>query len=207
MNNRTKLSLIAAFFILISCSVKTLKEHYVLSYLPDPAQNEKYKSAKIPFDFRVEVQNFEMNRIYDRNSIVIRESLHKLSYDKTNEWALRPDKGIPELLVYHINSLNLFKECKIDFLSDNPDFYISGMISNLEIYKSEIATFAHVKIFFEFRDSSRNILIRHIIDKKAELVKPDISFFIKTVSDVLKAETDMFLLKIVDYLKTHAGDD
>ena len=97
---------------LTSCSVKTMKDHYILSYLANPADADKFISSKIPFDYKVEIQNFEMNRIYDRNSIVIRESLHKLSYDKKNEWALRPDKGIPELLVEHINSLNLFKECK-----------------------------------------------------------------------------------------------
>jgi hypothetical protein len=205
VNNKSKYSLIVAFLILISCSVNTLREHYVLSYLPDPAQAEKFKAVNIPFDYRVEVQNFEMNRIYDRNSIVIRESLHKLSYDRKNEWALRPDKGIPELLVSHINSLYLFKECKTNFLTDNPDYYISGMISNLEIYQSEIATFAHVKVFFEFRDSSRNILIRYEIDRKAEMVKPDVPFFIKTVSDILKNETDLFLFKVVEYLKNHPG--
>lgn len=201
--NKIKLSIITLLLLLASCSVKTIKDHYTLSYLPNPANSDKFISSKIPFDYKVEVQNFEMNRIYDRNSIVIRQSLHKLTFDKKNEWALRPDKSIPELLVYHINSLNLFKECKTDFFTTSADYYISGMISNLEIYKSEEATFAHVKVSIELRDRSRNILVRHDIDQKAELENPDIPFFIKTVSDILKVETDLFLVKVVDFLKYH----
>ena len=204
MNNKIKLSIIVLLLFLASCSVKTIKNHYILSYLPDPAKAEKFISTHIPFDKKVEVQNFEMNRIYDRNPIVVRESLHKLKFDSKNEWALRPDKSIPELLVYHINSLNLFKECKTDFFTTSPDYYISGMISNLEIYKSEEVTFAHVKVTMELRDRNRNILVKHIIDKKSELEDPNTSFFIKTVSDILKIETDSFLVKVVDFLKTHS---
>ncbi|MCK4980050.1 MAG: membrane integrity-associated transporter subunit PqiC, partial [Candidatus Delongbacteria bacterium] len=167
------------------------------------ANASKFVSAKIPFDIKVEVQNFEMNRIYDRNPIVVRQSLHQLKFDSKNEWALRPDKSIPELLVYHINSLNLFKECKTDFFTTSPDYYISGMISNLEIYKSKEVTFAHVNVTMELRDRNRNILVKYEINKKTELENPDISFFIKTVSDILKTETDSFLLKVVGFLKTH----
>ena len=127
MNNKIRLSIIVLLLFLASCSVKTIKNHYILSYLPDPAKAEKFISTHIPFDKKVEVQNFEMNRIYDRNPIVVRESLHKLKFDSKNEWALRPDKSIPELLVYHINSLNLFKECKTDFFTTSPDYYISGV--------------------------------------------------------------------------------
>lgn len=193
----------AIMLLVASCSVKTMKDHYVLSYLPDPAEAEKFISSKIPFDYKVEVQNFEMNRIYDRNSIVIRQSLHQLTFDKKSEWALRPDKSIPELLVQHINSLNLFRECKTDFFTTSPEYYISGMISNLEIYKSDEATFAHVNVSMELRDQSRSVLVRHVIDKKTELAKDDTSFFIKTVSDILKEETDSFLIKVVNFLKSH----
>ncbi|MDA3838019.1 MAG: ABC-type transport auxiliary lipoprotein family protein [Candidatus Delongbacteria bacterium] len=202
--NKIKLLIITLLLLLASCSVKTIKDHYILSYLPNPANSDKFVSSKIPFDYKVEVQNFEMNRIYDRNSIVIRQSLHQLTFDKKSEWALRPHKSIPELLVYHINSLNLFRECKTDFYTSSPDYYISGMISNLEIYKSDEATFAHVNVSMELRDKSRNVLVRHGINKKIELENSDISFFIKTVSDILKVETDSFLLKIVDFLKTHS---
>ena len=204
MNNKIRLSIITLLLFIASCSVKTMKDHYILSYLPDPVNAEKFISTQIPFDYKVEVQNFEMNRIYDRNPIVIRQSLHKLAFDRKNEWALRPDKSIPELLVYHINSLDLFKECKTDFFTTSPDFYISGMISNIEIYKSEEITFAHVKVTMELRDRTRNILVKHEIDKKTELENPDISFFVKTVSDILKTETNSFLVKVVDFLKTHS---
>lgn len=189
-------------FILISCSVKTVKDYYVLSYMPDPDGLQRFKVTGLPVDAKVQVQNFEMNRIYDRNSIVIRESLHKLSFDEKNNWALRPDRALPELLVYHINSANIFKECKSDFVSTTPDYYITGTINNIEIYSNDNNIFAHVNVSLELRDGSRTILVSHKIDTKRDIKKYDITFFVKTAGEILKEGAQEFLVKTVDYFKS-----
>jgi ABC-type uncharacterized transport system auxiliary subunit len=189
-------------FILISCSVKTVKDYYVLSYMPDPDGLQRFKVSGLPVDAKVQVQNFEMNRIYDRNSIVVRESLHKLSFDEKNNWALRPDRALPELLVYHINSANIFKECKSDFVSTTPDYYITGTINNIEIYSNDNNIFAHVNVSLELRDGSRTILVAHQIDEKRNIRKYDITFFVKTAGEILKEGAQEFLVKTVDYFKS-----
>lgn len=189
-------------FILISCSVKTVKDYYVLSYMPDPDGLQRFKVSGLPIDAKVQVQNFEMNRIYDRNSIVVRESLHKLSFDEKNNWALRPDRALPELLVYHINSANIFKECKSDFVSTTPDYYITGTINNIEIYSNDNNIFAHVNVSLELRDGSRTILVAHQIDEKRNIRKYDITFFVKTAGEILKEGAQEFLVKTVDYFKS-----
>jgi len=199
--NRIFLTFITVF-ILISCSVKTVKDYYVLSYMPDPEGLQRFKVTGLPVDAKVQVQNFEMNRIYDRNSIVVRESLHKLSFDEKNNWALRPDRALPELLVYHINSANIFKECKSDFISTTPDYYITGTINNIEIYSNDNNIFAHVNVSLELRDGSRTILVAHQIDVKRDIKKYDITFFVKTAGEILKEGTQEFLVKIVDYFKS-----
>jgi len=188
-------------FILMSCSVKTVKDYYVLSYMPDPDGLQRFKVTGLPINAKVQVQNFDMNRIYDRNSIVVRESLHKLSFDEKNNWALRPDRALPELLVYHINSANIFKECKSDFISTTPDYYITGTINNIEIYSNANNIFAHVNISLELRDGSRTILVSHQIDQKRDIKKYDITFFVKTAGEILKEGAQEFLIKTVDYFK------
>jgi len=199
--NRIFLTFITVF-ILISCSVKTVKDYYVLSYMPDPEGLQRFKVTGLPVDAKVQVQNFEMNRIYDRNSIVVRESLHKLSFDEKNNWALRPDRALPELLVYHINSANIFKECKSDFVSTTPDYYITGTINNIEIYSNDNNIFAHVNVSLELRDGSRTILVAHQIDEKRNIKKYDITFFVKTAGEILKEGAQEFLVKTVDYFKS-----
>lgn len=188
-------------FILMSCSVKTVKDYYVLSYMPDPDGLQRFKVTGLPINAKVQVQNFDMNRIYDRNSIVVRESLHKLSFDEKNNWALRPDRALPELLVYHINSANIFKECKSDFISTTPDYYITGTINNIEIYSNANNIFAHVNISLELRDGSRTILVSHQINQKRDIKKYDITFFVKTAGEILKEGAQEFLIKTVDYFK------
>ena len=191
-----------AVFILISCSVKAVKDYYVLSYMPDPDGLQRFKVTGLPVDAKVQVQNFDMNRIYDRNSIVVRESLHKLSFDEKNNWALRPDRALPELLVYHINSANIFKECKSDYISTTPDYYITGTINNIEIYSNDNNIFAHVNVSLELRDGTRTILVAHKIDAKRDIKKYDITFFVKTAGEILKEGAQEFLVKTVDYFKS-----
>lgn len=187
--------------ILSSCSVNTIKEYYVLAYLPGPDNLERFRVTGLPIDAKVEVQNFEMNRIYDRNSIVVRESLHKLSFDQKNNWALRPDRAIPELLIYHINAAKIFKECKSDFISVVPDYYIAGTINNIEIYNGENTIMAHINVVLELRDKDRNILVSHQINEKKDIKNYDVTFFVKTAGDVLKTGTQEFLIEVVDYFK------
>jgi len=194
--------LIITVFVLFSCSVKTVKDYYVLSYMPDPEGLSRFKVTGLPIDAKVQVQNFEMNRIYDRNSIVVRESLHKLSFDEKNNWALRPDRALPELIVYHINSAGIFKECKSDFISSSPDYYITGTINNIEIYSNGSNIFAHVNVSLELRDGSRTILVAHKIDTKRDIKKYDITFFVKTAGEILKEGSQEFLVKIVDHFKS-----
>jgi ABC-type uncharacterized transport system auxiliary subunit len=189
------------FLILASCSVKTVKDFYVLSYLPGPESLDRFKVTGLPIDAKVEVQNFEMNRIYDRNSIVVRESLHKLSFDEKSNWALRPDRALPELVINHINSANIFKECKSDFALSSPDYFITGTINNIEIYSGEGPVKAHLNLNLELRDKERKILVSQRIDIKKDIRNYDITLFVKTIGDALKEGVHEFLVQIVDHFK------
>ncbi len=198
MKNKSRI-IFLFFLIITACSVKTIKDYYVLSYLPDPENLSRFKISSLPIDARVEVQNFEMNRIYDRNSIVIRESLHKLSFDERNNWALRPDRAIPDLLIYHINTAGIFKECGRDFISSTPDYFITGTINNLEIYNGANSVQAHLNIVMELKDRNRNIIVTHRIDEKRDIKNYDVAFFVKTTGELLQKGTNEFLIKIVDH--------
>lgn len=187
--------------VLASCSIKTVKEYYLVSYLPEPESLKRFNVTGLPIDAKVEVQNFEMNRIYDRNSIVVRESLHKLSFDTKNNWALRPDRSLPELLIYHINAAGIFKECKSDYVLSRPDYYITGVINNIEIYNGETTVMAHLNVVLELRDKNRSILVSHHINEKKDIRNYDITFFVKTIGELLRDGSHEFIVKIVDYFR------
>jgi len=200
-----KYFLIFAFLIISACSIKTMKDYYVLSYIPDPEEMSRFNISSLPINARVEVLNFEMNRVYDRNSIVIRESLHKLSFDEKNNWALRPDRALPELLIYHINAAGIFKECGRDFISSTPDYFITGTINNIEIYRGVNSIQAHLNIIMELKDRNRNVVVSHRIDEKRDIKNYDVTFFIKISGDIIKKGTHEFLVKIVDYFTKNKG--
>lgn len=199
MNRKIVYTMLLIF--LASCSIKSVKEYYIVSYLPEPESLERFNVEGLPIDAKVEVQNFEMNRIYDRNSIVVRESLHKLSFDQKNNWALRPDRSLPELLIYHINSAGIFKECKSDYVLSRPDYYITGVINNIEIYNGETSVLAHLNVVLELRDKNRAILVSHHINEKRDIRRYDITFFVKTLGELLRDGGHDFIVKTVDYFR------
>lgn len=198
---KRKIVYIMMLVLLASCSIKSVKEYYIVSYLPEPESLERFNVTGLPIDAKVEVQNFEMNRIYDRNSIVVRESLHKLSFDQDNNWALRPDRSLPELLIYHINAAGIFKECKSDYILTRPDYYITGVINNIEIYNGETTVLAHLNVVLELRDKNRAILVSHRINEKKDIRKYDITFFVKTLGELLREGSHEFIVKMVDHFK------
>ena len=203
MNKYKKTSWLLLIFLIIiicSCSVKTVNNFYVLSYVPTINKKLISHNDQFPLKSRLEIVDFDMNRIYDRNSIVIRESLHKMTFDEKNKWALRPDKSVTELLVSHFTAYGIFSECKNDFIGISPDYYITGRINNIEKYQNEKFSFAYININIFFRNNEKNIILTHNINRRIKLKTNDTSYFIKMLSDVLKEETEILIAKIVEEL-------
>lgn len=194
--------LLIFFMILINCSsVKTLNDYYLISYEPNKKLIEKFNTIKYPLPYKIQVEDLDINRIYDRNSIVTRESLHKLSFDSKNKWALRPNKAIVEQLINHILKAEIFQDCKNDYLDANPDYYITGRLNNIEKYKSQDFNFAHINMDLFLRDKNRNILVKYKINQRVDMKTDNTSFLVKTLSDILKKEFSHFINEISLYFK------
>jgi len=193
--------LIFLTIIICSCSVKTVNNFYVLSYVPSIDKDLISHNNLFPLKDKLEVVDFDMNRIYDRNSIVIRESLHRMTFDEKNKWALRPDKSVTELLVSHFTAYGIFSECKNDFVGVSPDYHLTGRINNMEKYQSDKFSFAYININIFFRDKEKNIILTHDINRRIKLKTDDTSYFVKMLSDALKEETEILIGKIVKNLE------
>lgn len=198
--NRFLVLLFSLLFI-SGCSVKTVKEFYMLSYhvSMDKPDNNKTK-RKYPLPYRLEIADFDINRVYDRSAIVVRQSLHKMIFDEKQLWAYRPHKAATELLITHINSAGLFAECRNEFMDASADYFITGRINNIEKYENNLFSFAYLDIDLTFTDKDKNVLLTKKIRKDIKLEGASTAFFVKNISDVLKEEYDGFIKEIFNLM-------
>jgi len=194
--------LIAALLLLPGCSINTVKEFYSLSYQPN-VERPSNQSTKMqyPLPYRLEIGDFDINRIYDRNAIVIRQSLHKMVFDEKQLWAYRPHKSATELLISHVNASGLFAECRNEFMDSYADYYITGRINNIERYQNLLMNFAYLDFDISFLDKNKKVLITRHIRRDIKLEGENTAFFVKSLSDVFKEEFSGFINSIFLYFE------
>jgi len=189
--------------IISGCSVNTVKEFYMLSYHVSTEKPDNNKTRrKYPLPYRLEIADFDINRVYDRNAIVIRRSLHKMIFDEKQLWAYRPHKAATELLITHINSAGLFAECRNEFMDADADYFITGRINNIEKYDNNLLSFAYLDVDLALLDKDRNVILNQKIRRDIKLEGATTAFFVKNISDVLKEEYNLFIKSIFSYTES-----
>ncbi len=200
------LLILAVLATFVGCTRQILvTTYYLLDYKAD-GRNAKLKLAE-PIPYRVQVLNFKIPRSFDSIRIIARYSTHQINYYRYSLWAVRPQVAVADLLTQHINTYQLFDECKREFLSIQPDYEISGEIQQIEKYESEGYTAAHLKMTFEFYDRAKNkLVVRHSFDREMPLASNSMTIFAKALSDIINQEADEFLIKIVNHFKPPETD-
>ena len=174
------------------------RNYFILDYNPI-IENPKLSLAK-PLPYSVQVMDSRMPRTYDRSQIVIRYSAHKLSYSSQNIWAVRLSYLIPDLINKQIKSYNLFAQTQREYLEDRPDYEIITYVNRVELFKNDFYTAAHLSMDFYLRKSnSHDNIIKYSFDIEKQISEKGMDIFAKKISNLLKDQTDIFLVKTIDY--------
>ncbi len=199
--------LVSGIALLLShCASKAIHpKYYILDYRP-VLRDSSFVLEK-PFPYRVQVQTMKIPRTFDRVSIVVRYSAHRLDYYRYNLWAIRPQITISDMIANHINTYGIFEECQREFFDVRPDYEIVGTIEAVEKFDNESYTAAHlaVKLYLRSYDGYENLL-SYEFDREEEMPVFRMELFAKKLSDILKEETDQFILKIIDYFEPEKTD-
>ncbi|MDZ7330843.1 MAG: PqiC family protein [candidate division KSB1 bacterium] len=189
----------AASFILQSCATKTIQpRYYILDY--QPVLRDSSLMVPQPFPYKVQVQTMKIPRTFDRVSIVVRYSAHRLDYYRYNLWAIRPQIIISDLIADHIAKFNIFRKCQREFLEERPDFEIVGTIMAIEKFEHPQYTAAHLalKLYLRTFDGYENLLV-HEFDRIEEMPVFQMELFAQKLSDILEEEVNNFIRKIIAY--------
>ncbi len=188
--------------IVYSCATKAIQpKYYILDY--QPVLRDSTLMVAKPFPYKVQVQTMKIPRTFDRVSIVVRYSAHRLDYYRYNLWAIRPQITISDLIADHISKFGIFKTCQREFLEERPDYEIIGHIEAIEKFDHEQYTAAHLalKLYLRTYDGYENLL-NHEFDRVEEMPVFEMELFAQKLSDILKEEVNHFIRKIIDYFST-----
>jgi len=187
--------------IICSCATKTIQpKYYILDYRP--VVRDSTLIIAQPFPYKVQVQTMKIPRTFDRVSIVVRYSAHRLDYYRYNLWAIRPQITISDLIADHISRYGIFKQCQREFLDERPDYEIIGYIEAIEKFDNEAYTAAHLamKLYLRTFDGYENLL-SHEFDREEEMAVFRMELFANKLSDILEEEANKFIEKIIVYFK------
>jgi ABC-type uncharacterized transport system auxiliary subunit len=190
--------LIAAVVILSGCTSSELltKNYYILEYY-DHNENPDL-IQEIPLDLSVYVQDTKVSKTYNRNQIVIRHFGPRITYDSYNLWGVKLSKVIPGLIQKRMQRYRVFDQIHREFLDTRPDMEIATSVNNIELYVSENMQQARVNMTFILRNSGEEInLVQHNVNVEKKLLSYDYDTFVQTVNEIILAETDHFIHKIL----------
>lgn len=185
--------------LIYSCATKAIQpKYYILDY--QPVLRDSSLMVEKPFPYKVQVQTMKIPRTFDRVSIVVRYSAHRLDYYRYNLWAIRPQITISDLITDHISRFGLFKKCQREFLEEKPDYEIIGTIEAIEKFDHEQYTAAHLalKLYLRTYDGYDNLLI-HEFDRTEEMPVFQMELFAQKLSDILEEEVNQFIRKMIVY--------
>lgn len=190
--------------LLFGCSQVQWAKYYLLDYVPPVLEKDKIKA---PYPYSIQVQEFKIDRTYDNSRIVIRQSAHEVYYDRLSLWAHRPPDAITSLIINHVKAINLVTECKRTFLDSRPDYIITGTIHNIEKYVSDLPQNeflrADLRVSMQLIDTKTDkAVINHEFKRFIPLYTESMSYFAKTLSDILKNEMTIFLRKVHEYFES-----
>ncbi len=193
------LAILLLGLIIYSCATKAIQpKYYILDY--QPVLRDSTLIVEKPLPYKVQVQTMKIPRTFDRVSIVVRYSAHRLDYYRYNLWAIRPQITISDLIADHIAKFGIFKNCQREFLEERPDYEIIGNIEAIEKFDHEQYTAAHLalKLYLRTYDGYENLL-SHEFDRVEEMPVFQMELFAQKLSDILEEEVNHFIQKMIDY--------
>jgi len=198
-------TILLSSLIIYSCATKSIQpKYYILDY--QPVLRDSTLMVEKPFPYKVQVQTMKIPRTFDRISIVVRYSAHRLDYYRYNLWAIRPQITISDLIADHISRFGIFKNCQREFLEERPDYEIIGYIEAVEKFDNEQYTAAHLalKLYLRTYDGYENLL-SHEFDRVEEMPVFEMELFAQKLSDILEEEVNHFIRKMIDYFNQNSA--
>ena len=170
------------------------KNYYILSYTP--ASQPTPESLR-PYDVSLQVARFEVQRIFNRQNILYRFSPHQIQYYELQQWAVRPDDMITDVVFKHIDASGLVNRAGIDFYDTRPDYRIEGMVEALEKLDAGDLFYAHLAMSFRMvHGETGDQVWEYAFDQRRQVYQPEMVYTIRGLTAILQSQMDVVVSQL-----------
>lgn len=191
---RSILSTTLGLMILVSGCLSekaAINRHYTIEWSDDRDQTETSDTGLIAG--RCEIDQVEVNPLYEKTQIVNRSGSHEVTYYKYHQWAIRPSAAVTEVIRTYLEGAGLFESVSARYSRAIPDYRFSATLLQLEVIESKNQFLAHLHLEFRIiSNSDGRSLVEHRADLTESLEKKDLNLFASTISHMLVSELRTF---------------
>ncbi len=191
-------SLTIALLLSLTCCFSeqsVSKKYYIIGIQND--QVDQNSNAFETIRGSCEIEQIEINPVFESKQIVNRYGSHEISFYKYHQWAVRPSVAIMELIKNYMESSGIFESVSTRYSRAIPDYHFATSIHQLEVIESKDAFSAHLNIEFRIINNLNNqMLLHHEADRTVTVSGKDLNLFANAVSNILLSELQAFTLMI-----------
>lgn len=170
------------------------KNYYIINYTPSKAISP---GSLRPYPYALQVGNFDVQRIFNRQNILYRFSPNQIQYYELEHWAVRPDYMITNLVFQHLEASGLTNRIGIDFFDTRPDFRIEGMVEALEKFDAGDVFFAHLAMSFKMlRVDDGAQVWEYAFDQRKQVYQPEMVYTVQSMSNIFQTQMDVVVSKL-----------
>ncbi|GHV16321.1 hypothetical protein AGMMS49938_16220 [Fibrobacterales bacterium] len=179
-----KFLLLSVAAVLAGCFGKVIEtSYYQLDYVPTPQS----MTRENPYMQTLRIKDFEVSEAYRRNNIVYRQSPYELHFYNYEQWAVKPEYLVADMLFAHFNAAKIFTAVKRGVDSEDPDFVVSGTIRALEEYDNQDEWYAHLAMSMNLTDNkSRQVLWSREWNYRKKVGNQEPVFVVRALSELLE---------------------
>lgn len=178
------------------------RNYYILSYnLPQKAVN-----SPVPHLYSLQIGRFEVQRIFNRQNIAYRYSANRLQYYDFQQWAVRPDYMISDLVFKHLDSAGIFNRIGTEFLDAKPDFRLEGTVDALEKFDAGDIFFGHLAMSFKMvRADNGQQVWEYSFDERKRVYQPEMVYTVVAISHNLQEQMNIVVSQIDSLMSVMNG--
>jgi ABC-type uncharacterized transport system auxiliary subunit len=143
--------------------------------------------APRPYPYRLEVREFAVSRLYEKDQIVFRRSPEEIREDRWHVWAVRPSQMITDAVEQYLRDAHLFADIRQEFIDTSPDFALTGTVNAIERWDSGDQWYARLVIAMQVVDRANQVIWRREFGQEAQQVyNPDFSLTVEAMRGRLR---------------------
>ena len=164
----------------------TIKQYYVLNYVP--SSPDAASIVKAPYPFTLRVRDFDIEEAYARPQIVYRQNPYELLYYGSKLWAVKPNRMITDLVRKQLVSSGLVSHIVRRYDEGfSPDFELSGLVEAIEEYDSDQLWFAHLAMRLTLtRNSDGRVMYSRQFDNRKKVFRYSPEAIVQELSAILE---------------------